>query len=79
MTVQASGMRARLNGLSVSAQGGRLEIDVSEVQDSQTVWDWRHWFDFSNMTEPTQHNLTVTVTVPRGADVQAFDWPGRSA
>ena len=78
MTVQASGMRARLNGLSVSAQGGRLEIDGSEVQDSQTVWDWRHWFDFSNMTEPTQHNLSITVTVPRGTDVNVEDLVGNA-
>ena len=69
MTVEAWGSRDRLNGLNVSVHDGRLEIDGSDINENQSVWDWRHWFDFSNVTEFGPRNLTVRVTVPRGADV----------
>ncbi|HEY1615895.1 MAG TPA: DUF2807 domain-containing protein [Rhizomicrobium sp.] len=69
MTVEAWGARERLKGLHVSQDDGRLEIKGSQLYDSQSVWDWKHWFDFSNLTEETSRNLTVRITVPRGTDV----------
>lgn len=69
MTVEAWGERERLNGLHASTHDGRLEIDASEWNDNEAVWDWHRWFDFSHLTEHTTRNLTVRVTVPRGADI----------
>ena len=69
MTVEAWGARERLSGLSVAVHDGRLDVEGSEFNDSQSVWDWHHWLDFSHVTEPSAHNLTVRVTVPRGTDV----------
>jgi hypothetical protein len=69
MTVEAWGARDRLNGLSVGVHDGRLDVDCAELDQNESVWDWRHWFDFSHMNEPSPHNLTIRVTVPRGADV----------
>jgi len=69
MTVEAWGARERLNGLNVGVHDGRLDIEGSEFSDNVSVWDWRHWFDFSQTTEPSSHNLTIRVTVPRGTDV----------
>jgi hypothetical protein len=69
MTVEAWGARDRLNGLSVGVHDGRLDVDCAEMDENESVWDWRHWFDFSHMSQPSPRNLTIRVTVPRGADV----------
>jgi hypothetical protein len=70
MTVEAWGAKERLNGLNVGVHDGRLDIEASEFNENESVWDWRHWFDFSHVSEATPHDLTVRVTVPRGADVE---------
>lgn len=69
MIVEAWGTKARLAGLKVGVVDGRLRIDGSEVNDTDSVWDWRHWFDYSHIGENTPRDLTVRVTVPRGSDV----------
>jgi hypothetical protein len=69
MTVEAWGARDRLHGLTVGVHDGRLDVEASGFNDNQSVWDWRHWFDFSHMNESSPHDLTVRVTVPRGTDV----------
>ena len=71
MAVQVSGLRDRVNGVKVYPEGGKLKIECQEVG---TVWDWRHWFDFSqgNLNKPSQ--LVIHVVVPRGSpvDVEAM-------
>ncbi len=69
MSVEAWGAKDRLNAMNVSVHDGRLEIEGSDYNENVSVWDWRHWFDFSHVTESGSRNLTVHVTVPRGADV----------
>ena len=70
MMVEAWGARERLNGLRADVDDDRLVIKGTEFNDSRSVWDWQHWFDFSNLTEETSRNLTVRITVPRGTDVE---------
>jgi hypothetical protein len=71
MAVQVSGLRERVNGVKVYADNGRLMVKCQQIN---TVWDWQHWFDFSqtNINKPSQ--LVIHVVVPRGSpvDVEAM-------
>ena len=70
MTVEVSGAKARVANLSVAVKGGTLEIDGSENRNDTSVWNWRDWFNFSDVEEDRRtNNLFVKVTVPRGSDV----------
>jgi hypothetical protein len=69
MTVEAWGPQPRLNGLDIAVRDGRLEVDASNYEDTHSVWDWHHWLDFSQLAEPSPHDLTVRIGVPRGSDI----------
>ena len=70
MTVEVSGAKSRVAGLSVAVKGNTLEVDGSENKNDTSVWDWHDWFNFSNLEDDRRSdNLFVKVTVPRGTDV----------
>lgn len=73
MAVQISGAPDRVNGVKVWASNNTL---VVKCPDINTVWDWKHWFDFSNVnTDPGK--LQIHIAVPRGSavDVEAVMGP----
>lgn len=65
MTLNVSGVQRRVNGLHVKAAGGVLRIEGDN--DSESVWDWRNWFNFDYHNRDGQ--LNVKLVVPRGTDV----------
>jgi len=69
ITLEAWGSKRRVDGLHVESHGDEVEVEGSSYEQGWSVWDWRHWFDFSNLGEPRSSDLTVHVTVPRGADL----------
>ncbi len=74
MTVQVSGLSNRVKTVHVSQHGNTL---VVESEKSGQVWDWRHWFDFSNVgAKPNQ--LQINVTVPHGAAVDISEAAGNA-
>lgn len=73
IAVQVSGQPERVNIVHISAANNTLSI---KCEDIGTVWDWKHWFDFSSHSyEPGQ--LQIHVSVPRGTplDVAAMAGP----
>jgi hypothetical protein len=73
MAVQVSGIPERVNTVHVSAANNVLSV---KCEDIGTVWDWKHWFDFSSHSyEPGQ--LQVHISVPRGSavDISAMVGP----
>ncbi len=71
-TIQVSGVQARVNALSFKAVGGQL---IVEGTGSESVWDWRHWLDFSDVHQ-SRSDLTVRVTLPKGSSVHVDDLVG---
>jgi hypothetical protein len=70
MTVEVSGAKSRVAGLSVAVKGNTLQVDGSENKNDTSVWDWHDWFNFSNLEDDRRSDsLFVKVTVPRGTDV----------
>lgn len=76
VTVDISGTKPRLNGISVHQEDGEVVIDGSESSDNESVWDWHKWLNFSTDWQPRTNNLFVKVTVPRGANVNVDDLVG---
>lgn len=75
MTLQVSGLKDRVSGVKVDARGGVLRI---ECGDSGSVWDWRHWFDFSHLGSNKPSQLVIHVAIPRGAAVDLNDIVGNA-
>ena len=73
MSVDMRGEKARVNDTSVSASGGVLTIEGS---NDDSVWNWRNWFNFTDMTRDGSDKLFVHVTVPRGSDVRVDEMIG---
>jgi hypothetical protein len=76
VTVDVSGARPRVNGVSVHQEDGTVVIDGSDSGENQSVWDWHKWFNFSTDWTPKTDNLKIKVTVPRGARVDVDDLVG---
>jgi hypothetical protein len=76
VTVEVSGARPRVNGVSIHQQDGTVVIDGSSSNDNASVWDWHKWFNFSTDWQPKTANLIIKVTVPRGAEVEVSDLVG---
>jgi hypothetical protein len=77
MAVQISGARQRVAGVDVSQDDGRLHIEASsDEEDTQSVWDWKNWFNFHSDNSHRGDDLTIKVTVPRGSDVNVEDLVG---
>ena len=68
-TLQISGLKQRVDGLTIAQTNGVLSI---KGHNAQSVWDWSHWFDFSyNDTKPDQ--LFVHLTIAKGTRVDVDD------
>jgi hypothetical protein len=65
VTLQVSGLKPRVDAISSNLESGTLVI---RGEGSQSVWDWRKWFDFSN-PEQRRGDLQVKLSVPRGTSV----------
>lgn len=63
-TVQVSGDKQRVDETSVRQEGDTVQV-VGHAYNE--VWDWHHWFDFSEHT--TRGSLQVKISMPRGGDV----------
>ena len=72
ITVQVSGLKHHVDAVSVGQDDGKVEVSGENFHD---VWDWRHWFDFSEQSNNTG-DLSVKVTVPRGSEVHIEDLVG---
>jgi hypothetical protein len=73
MAVQISGVPERVNTVKVWAGNGTLAV---KCEDLNTVWDWKHWFDFSSHnSDPGK--LQIHIAIPRGSavDVEAIAGP----
>src|ERR1051326_409358 len=47
ITVQVSGTKVRVDGTSVTEEDGSVMVVGG---GGYSVWDWHHWFDFSDET-----------------------------
>ncbi|MDR3525634.1 MAG: DUF2807 domain-containing protein [Rhizomicrobium sp.] len=68
IAVQISGAPERVNQVHVTVRGDTVKISSEAVG---TVWDWKHWFDFSNVGKSRADQLQIHIAVPRGAPVDA--------
>ena len=75
MRVDVSGSRAMIGGVTVKPEGSVLHIQGGEF-DNFNVWDWKKWFDFSNIRDSHNGKLFIKVTVPRGTEVRVDDLVG---
>lgn len=79
MTVEVSGVPQRVKRVHVEQNDGHLSIDgASDEQEDHSVWDWKNWFNFSNLDYDHHGTLFVKVTVPRGAEVHIEDLVGEA-
>ena len=70
--VQISGKKERVARLAVHQVAGTLVI---EGENSNAVWDWHTWFDYSSHNDSTK-DLDVHVVVPKGTTVRVEDMIG---
>jgi hypothetical protein len=68
IAVQISGQPDRVKQVHVSVRGDTVKVFSEAVG---TVWDWKHWFDFSYAGKSRSDQLQIHVAVPRGAPVDA--------
>ncbi|MGA7675662.1 MAG: DUF2807 domain-containing protein [Rhizomicrobium sp.] len=73
--LQISGLKQRVDGLTVAQTDGVLSI---KGHNPQSVWDWSHWFDFS-YTDAKPDQLIVHVTIAKGTRVDVGDINGKAA
>jgi hypothetical protein len=76
ISVDVAGVKERVKGISIDQEDGQVVIDGSNANESGSVWNWRDWFNFSTTYESNPDNLTVRVTVPKGARVDVDDLVG---
>lgn len=77
VTVEVSGAPKRVNSVRTSQDGSLVVVEgMSDTDSNISVWDWHNWFNFPREEERITGNLTVKVTVPRGADVNVQDLVG---
>jgi len=72
ITVQVSGAKERVDATQVYQDDGDVTVDGGR---GYSVWDWRHWFDFSDATH-RRDSLRVAIVVPRGTSVSVDDLVG---
>jgi hypothetical protein len=71
VSVQVSGAKRRVDETSVRQDDGTLSVEGGY---SHAVWDWRHWFDFSDNT--SSGSLSVKLMVPKGTNVSVDELIG---
>jgi hypothetical protein len=79
MTLDVAGTKRAVDGLDVHVEDGTLEIEGSDEGGTIAVWDWRKWFDFSDVGKSHHYMLDLRLTVPRGTDVAVEDFIGNAA
>jgi hypothetical protein len=72
VSVQVSGKKDRVGRLAIHQEGDTLVI---EGDNSNAVWDWRTWFDFSDRNDSTK-DLDVHVVMPKGTSLRVEDMIG---
>lgn len=72
VSLQVSGNKSRVDGVTIHADNGRLVI---EGENGNAVWDWRNWFNFSQPPE-SSNGLDVHLVVPKGTDIDVEDLVG---
>ncbi|MGH6872697.1 MAG: GIN domain-containing protein [Rhizomicrobium sp.] len=78
MTVEVSGSQARLQHITVHADGNVLRVDGDGHSNEDSVWDWKNWFNFTDGERRRVNNLFVRVTIPRGSEVRVDDLVGNA-
>lgn len=78
ISVDVSGTRARLSGVTIRQENGSVVVDAANANENESVWNWHNWFNFSTDYEPRPDDLTVRVTVPKGAGVDVHDLVGNA-
>lgn len=76
INVQVSGTPARVNGVHVSQDDGRVIVEAASYNNGDSVWDWKNWFNFNFDAVNRTSDLTIKVTVPRGSAVDVDDLVG---
>jgi hypothetical protein len=71
VSVQVSGAKYRVDQTSVSQDDGTVSVEGGY---SHAVWDWKHWFDFSDNS--SNGGLWVKLTVPKGTNVDVDELVG---
>lgn len=79
MTLDVAGTKRAVDGLDVRVEDGTLQIEGSDEGGTIAVWDWRKWFDFSDVGKSHHYKLDLRLTVPRGSDVAVEDFIGNAA
>lgn len=79
MTLDVAGTKRAVDGLDVHVEDGTLQIEGSDEGGSIAVWDWRKWFDFSDVGKSHHYKLDLRLSVPRGSDVAVEDFIGNAA
>ncbi|HSZ75055.1 MAG TPA: DUF2807 domain-containing protein, partial [Rhizomicrobium sp.] len=76
VALDVSGTKAALDGLDVSVDGGTLSIEGAH--ERSLVWDWRNWFNFSDVNQPNHSKLNLHLTVPKGTAIDIDDLVGNA-
>jgi hypothetical protein len=71
-TVQISGLKNRVDAVTVRVDGNQLVI---KGRNDHAVWDWKNWFNF-NEHNVSEKDLDVHVVVPKGTDIDVDDMIG---
>lgn len=75
MAVSVSGTKERIKEVEVRSVGGVL---VVEGRNTESVWDWSKWFNFSEYGRSKPDQLVVKVSLPRGSAVNIDDMVGKA-
>jgi len=76
MTLDVSGTKRAVDGLSAHVEDGVLNIEGDDESETISVWDWKKWFDFSDVGRAHRYKLNLHLVVPRGSDVAVDDFIG---
>lgn len=68
IAIQISGQSDRVNRVHVYASGGTVRVSCDPVGQ---VWDWKHWFDFSQTGKNRPDQVQIHIAVPRGTAIDA--------
>jgi hypothetical protein len=80
-TIEAAQAEARAAAAEARAEAHRAADGVLRIEGTDqniSVWDWRRWFDFSNLNRDDRTRLQLQITVPRGAEVRIEDMIGNA-
>jgi len=76
VTLDVSGTKTAVDGVDVSTDNGTLSIEGAH--ERSLVWDWRNWFNFSDVNQPNHSKLNLHLTVPKGTAIDIDDLVGNA-